>query len=221
MLRSQDVLAVAAHDVAEDYSAWLLPAVDRTLARANLKLPGVELFAVAAGPGSFTGLRVGLTSVKAWAEVHRRPIVPVSRLQALAAQAVEGSSFVAAFVDARREQIFAGLYRNGNGLTELVGEEAVISAASFLEYVAEAAGRDRVSWVSLDPSCLTREPSWAARANRGESVLAADPVLAPAIGHIALRRANANQVIDALTLDANYIRRSDAEIFWKGTAHGK
>lgn len=221
MLRDQDILSVAAHDVAEDYSSWLLPAVDRTLARANLKLPEVELFAVAAGPGSFTGLRVGLTSVKAWAEVYGRPIVPVSRLEALAARAVEGSSLVAAFVDARREQIFAGLYRNRNGVTEPVGEDAVIPAASFLEYVAEAAGRERVSWVSLDPGCLTREPSWSARANRGESVLAADPVLAPAIAHIALRRANANQLVDALTLDANYVRRSDAEIFWKGTAHGK
>ena len=210
------------HESDQDYSAWLLPAVEASLASAQATLSQVNLFAVAAGPGSFTGLRVGLTSVKAWAEVYGRPIVPVSRLEALAGRASEGGSpFVAAFVDARRDQIFAGLYLRRDGVIQLVGEQAVLSAANFLDYVGEQAGTDRVDWVSLDPEHLTLHPGWAARASRGESVLGVEPVLAPAIGQIALRRAQAGQVVDALSLDANYVRRSDAEIFWKGAAHGK
>jgi tRNA threonylcarbamoyladenosine biosynthesis protein TsaB len=214
-------MAVVGHDLDQDYSAWLLSAVARVLAPVHVRLSDVELFAVAAGPGSFTGLRVGLTAVKAWAEVYNRPIVPMSRLEALSLQALGNSPFVAAFFDARRGQIFAGLYRRSEGRLERVGEEAVLSAADFLAFVEKEAGSERVAWVSLDPDCLTREPGWAARANRGESVLAVEPVLAPAIGQLAFFRAAANELVDALTLDANYVRRSDAEIFWKGGAHGR
>jgi len=221
VLRDEALLAVVRPDSAQDYSAWLLPAVDRVLAAAKANLQDVDLFAVAAGPGSFTGLRVGLTSVKAWAEVYRRPIAPVSRLEALGLQAVAVSSFVAPFVDARRAQIFAGLYRRNDGRIERVSEEVVLSAADFLDSVEKDSGGGRVAWVSLDPNCLTREPGWAGRVTRGESVQAVEPVLAPAIGRIALLRAKSNQLVDALTLDANYVRRSDAEIFWKGAAHGK
>jgi len=221
LLRDETVLAVMEHESSGDYSAWLLPAVYQILAAAKAKLPEVDLFAVAGGPGSFTGLRVGLTSVKAWAEVYGRPIVPVSRLEALAQQAAVGGPLVGAFVDARREQIFAGLYRRSDGQVEPVAEAAVLSAADFLDAVEKEAAGERVAWVSVDPDCLTREPGWAGRVARGESVLAVEAILAPAIGQIAMRRAQANQVVDALTLDANYVRRSDAEIFWKGAAHGK
>jgi len=221
LLRGGSVLATSRHDGAEDYSAWLLPAVERTLGQANARLRDVELFSVATGPGSFTGLRVGLTSVKAWSEVYGRPVVGVSRLEALAQQAAAPNGVVAAFVDARRDQIFAGLYRRGDDGLVLVGEEAVLPPASFLDYVVGEAATQPVAWVSLDPECLTREPGWADRSSRGEAVHAAAPILAPEIGHIAARRAAAGQLSDALTLDANYVRRSDAEIFWKGAIHGK
>src|SRR5262249_13797394 len=171
-----------------------------------------------AGPGSFTGLRVGLTSTKAWSELYKRPVVPVSRLEALASQAVANTPFIASFVDARREQIFASLYRRSLGRLELIGDEAVLAPSSFLQLVAAHAASAAVAWVSLDPACVTKDPAWAHRASCGESVFAADPVLAPIIGLIAGQRASAGKVSDALTLDANYVRRSDAEIFWKSAS---
>src|SRR5207245_1176689 len=116
--------ALTRHDSVEDYSVWLLPAVERILVESGVRLSDVELFAAAAGPGSFTGLRVGLTSVKAWSEVYGRPVVAVSRLEALAHQAGESGAFVAPFVDARREQLFGGLYRRIGEEFKLVGEEA-------------------------------------------------------------------------------------------------
>ena len=61
------------HDDGSDYSGWLLPQVARALTEASAKMADVDLLAVSTGPGSFTGLRVGLTSVKAWAEVYRKP----------------------------------------------------------------------------------------------------------------------------------------------------
>ena len=214
-LEEGTISASVAHDSADDYSIWLLPAVEQVLRAAGTSLGDIELFAVAAGPGSFTALRVGLTSVKAWAELYGRPIVPVSRLEALAELAPRESSWVAPFVDARRAQIYAGLYRHAGSQYELIGEEEVLSPGVFLDRVSKEAGREPVTWVSLDPAVLEREPGWAERAERGESILPAEPMLAAAIGRIALRRAREGKVVNSLTLDANYVRRSDAEIFWK------
>src|SRR5689334_21120508 len=95
-----------AHETSEDYSCWLLRAVTDLLKNVRLQLSQVDAYAVAAGPGSFTGVRVGLTTVKAWAEVYGRGIAAVSRLDALATQALGEEPRVAAFLDARRGQVF-------------------------------------------------------------------------------------------------------------------
>src|SRR5215472_8791755 len=68
------------------YSTRLFRDVETLQNRVNFRLDQVDLFAVAAGPGSFTGLRVGLTAVKAWAEVHGKPIAAISGLEAIASE---------------------------------------------------------------------------------------------------------------------------------------
>src|SRR6266436_8074966 len=106
LLRDESVLHTEPHTTAEDYSSWLLPAISRVLTPAGLTLRDIELYAVTAGPGSFTGVRVGLTTVKAWSEVYSRPIAAVSRLEAVASESTGSAPYVAAFIDARRDQIF-------------------------------------------------------------------------------------------------------------------
>ncbi len=86
VLNDDAVLRVEAHTSAEEYSSWLLAAVDLALQFAKSNLDEVEVFAAASGPGSFTGVRIGLTTVKAWSEVFEKPIVALSRLEAVAAQ---------------------------------------------------------------------------------------------------------------------------------------
>jgi len=222
VLRDDEVSSVLTHDSQEDYSCWLLPAVQRCLSAGGARMGDVGAYAVAAGPGSFTGVRVGLTTVKAWAEVYGKPIVAVSRLEALAVQAPDGAPYVAAFTDARRGQVFGAVYRReGKSLTRL-GDEMVIAPGKFVEAAVELSGGKKISWVSNDAGCLLTEESWKARENSGEQVEIVSSVLAPAIGRIGLAHAAAGRFTDALTLDANYVRRSDAEIFWKGgAAHGR
>src|SRR5437667_9615897 len=99
-------------------------------------------YAVAAGPGSFTGVRVGLTSVKAWAEVYGKPVAGVSRLEAFAAQASR-TSRVAALVDAQRGQLFGAVYRQvGSGLAK-IGDEMVVALARYVETAGEVAEEER------------------------------------------------------------------------------
>src|SRR5580704_8617129 len=127
ILRDDRVLQTVEHDTADDYSIWLLPAIGRALQASALTFADIDVYVAASGPGSFTGVRVGLTTVKAWAEVTGRPIVGVSRLEALATQAAPAAEFVASFTNAQRKQIFGALYRREGEQLHRIGEETVIS----------------------------------------------------------------------------------------------
>jgi tRNA threonylcarbamoyladenosine biosynthesis protein TsaB len=216
LLRRGEVVARKRHDGSEDYSVWLLSKVEEVLAEGQSRMGDVDLLAVATGPGSFTGLRVGLTTVKAWAEVYGKPVVGVSRLEAMARFCKGMPGLVAAFYDAQRGQLFGGLYRSLSGRLVRVGEEVVIAPEGLLEWVDKEAGEESVSWISPDPEVVTGLAGWKRRLERGDAIHRCAPELAPAIGVLAEERAGRGEYSDALELDANYVRRSDAEIFWKG-----
>jgi tRNA threonylcarbamoyladenosine biosynthesis protein TsaB len=229
VLRDDEALQTIAHNTTDDYSVWLLPAIDRALAASGVTFGDVETFVAAAGPGSFTGVRVGLTTVKAWAEVTGKPIVSVSRLEALATEAGDaGAGFVAAFANAQRRQIFGALYRRQGSQLQRVGEEAVIAPDQFLAWAVENSGGEAIHWISTDPEMLTETEAWAARQKDGADaavicgvpgsgpfgVQLASPILAPVIGRLGYQLAKRGTFADPLTLDANYVRRSDAEVSW-------
>lgn len=217
VLDEREVLAIEEHSSEEDYSGWLLPAVRRLLAKSSLSLAQLDGYAVCAGPGSFTGLRVGLTTVKAWAEIYGKPIAALSRLEALTMSSLQpDATFVAAYIDARRDQVFAALYaRSGNGF-EPLGEEAVISLPDFAVAVREKSASKAVRWVTPDPALLKFVPSWPALLASGHILQSTPPPFAPLLGALAGRKFRLGQTTDALSLDANYVRRSDAEMLWKG-----
>jgi tRNA threonylcarbamoyladenosine biosynthesis protein TsaB len=215
VFRDAQLLQVVAHDTPDDYSVWLLPAVARVLSASTVAFVDVDAYIAATGPGSFTGVRVGLTTVKAWAEVTRKPIVGVSRLEALATETLGSQPYVAAFTNGQRRQLFAALYRRQAAALDRVGEEAVLAPEKFLVAAVEAVASESIEWISTDPLMLVETEAWAARQSVGETVHAASPILAPAIGRLGYRMARDKRFTDPLALDANYVRRSDAEAFWK------
>jgi len=216
VLRDDEVLKVIAHEGTTEYSIWLLPKVEEVLKFSGLKMRDVGLFAVASGPGSFTGVRMGLTTVKAWSEVYGRGIAGVSRLEAMASEALGGSDYIAAFFDAHREQLYGGLFRRQGATLELVEGEMAASSADFIRWVGQRTQKERVNWISMDPEKMTAQEAWQERAGVGESVVACTDLLAPAIGRIGRARALEGRLTDVLKLDAEYVRRPDAEVFWKG-----
>ena len=164
LLRGESLLQIEPHATAEDYSSWLLPAVARVLTPAGLTLRHIELYAIAAGPGSFTGVRVGLTTIKAWSEVYGQRIASVSRLGGPRERERRlGSVCRRIHRRARRNQIFAALYRRQVGTLDRVDEEMVIAPDKFLEWCAAKAGSDSIDWVSTDPNCLAQTPQWSSR----------------------------------------------------------
>jgi tRNA threonylcarbamoyladenosine biosynthesis protein TsaB len=195
--------------------------VDKALREAGIRMADVDGYAVSTGPGSFTGVRVGLTTVKAWAEAYGKPIVAVSRLEAIAGQVSGTGPLVAAFANASRGQVFGAVYRrNGAGL-ERLGEEMDLAPGKFVAAAAELAGGETISWASTDPDCVVGVDAWQAREKLKERIELVSPFLAQTMARMAASRVAEGPCVDALTLDANYVRRPDAEMLWKGgKAHG-
>lgn len=214
LLHDGSIRGVALHNSELEYSSWLLPAVAKLLTEADVTHSDLTAYAVAAGPGSFTGIRVGLTTVKAWAELFGKPIAAVSRLEALA-QSAAGGIFLASVIDAHRGQIFCSLYRRQEEHLVLAIEECVSGPEDFLQAVIGCCSSSPVHWVSPDAHILEGLPVWQARRERGDTITVPEPVFAPAIARLGAQDVLQGKTLDALTLDANYIRRSDAEIFWK------
>ena len=219
VLQDRALLQVVPHTSAEECSSWLLPAVDLALQAAKTTLGEVDVFVAASGPGSFTGVRIGLTTIKAWSEVFNKPIVAVSRLEAVAAQSERVSPYLASFIDAQRGQIFGALYlRAKNGLT-LVEQEMAASPEVFMDWVDQRTAGNEVAWISTDPDTLAQHSAWQGRAARGEKIQCVPRILAPLIGKMAFPRALHGDLQDSLSVDANYVRRSYVEVFQKGPAH--
>lgn len=214
VLRDSRVLGVVSTWTDETYSSRMFRHLEFLLSELKLGLKQFDLFAVSAGPGSFTGLRVGLTAVKGWAEVYQKPIAAVSALEAVAAQARAGEGLLVPVMDARRGQVYAGVYkRTGEGLAR-VGDERVMTADEFLGSLRREAGEEKRVFVTPTPEVLAEALARAGFAS--SAVEEVSTVLAPTIGQLGVARARRGEVVDALHLDANYIRRSDAELLWKG-----
>ena len=219
VLNDDTILQVVPHTGGEEYSSWLLPAVDMTLQSAKSTLAEVDVFAVALGPGSFTGVRIGLTTVKAWSEIFDKPIVALSRLEAVAAQSRHEHPYVASFIDAQRGQLFGALYKRASSGLRLIQEEMVAAPEDFLDWVDRQVAGNQVVWISTDPDAVARQSAWQGRAPQGQAIDNVPCILAPLIGKMAYQRALKGEVLDALSVDANYVRRSYVEAFQKGPAY--
>lgn len=204
---------LAAPRTQEQHSIRLFSEVDRVLAEAGLPLAEVGAYALATGPGGFTGLRVGLAAVKAWAEMHARPIAPITVLEAVSA-AAQAEGVVVPLVDAYRGQVFAGVYEKRDGELVRRGEDWVGTLGDFLAELERA--RLRPSRLTLVGPGLERwEEQLRATSFSRSPRERIPPVLAEAIGRRGRIKLARGEAIDALHLEANYVRRSDAELLWR------
>jgi tRNA threonylcarbamoyladenosine biosynthesis protein TsaB len=196
-----EILEVAALE-GGNFSAQLVPHIAALLAKHRLSKRDIGGFAVATGPGSFTGLRVGLAAVKGLAEALGKPVVAVSRLEAVArASATLGS--VLAALDAGRRQAYVGEYEVADESASCVKEHLL----SWEELAVCAAGR----MVATPDKAVAEVLRQAA-----VRVLETEVTRADAIARIGWKKLAAGEVSDVSALEANYIRRTDAEILVYG-----
>jgi tRNA threonylcarbamoyladenosine biosynthesis protein TsaB len=200
----------------ETYSSRMFRHLEFLLRELALDLKQIDVFAVAAGPGSFTGLRVGLTAIKGWSEVYGKPIAAVSGLEAIAASSRHSAGLLAPVLDARRGQIYGGLYQQEGTQLKIRGNAVVLSPEEYVAWVRREVGGAPVHFVSPTPEVL--EGVLGKSGPGGEQVEEVTTVLAPMIGRLGYARAQCGELVDALTLDANYVRHTDAELHLKESA---
>jgi tRNA threonylcarbamoyladenosine biosynthesis protein TsaB len=214
VLRDERLLGMIGTSTEETYSSRLFRQLRFLLEELHLALDQFDLFSVAAGPGSFTGLRVGLAAVKGWAEAYGKPIAAVSVLEAVAAQATSQAPLLISVVDARRGQLFGAVYERRGASLALLGEEVVLAPEEFFALLPALVGAEPASIATPTPAVVAGAPEGSPF--HGIAVECVSPLLAGVIGRLGYRRAAGGELSDALGLDANYVRRPDAEIKWKG-----
>ncbi len=186
------------------YSAQLIPTLAAALTKTGKQKSQIGMFAVASGPGSFTGLRVGLSTVKALAEVLQVPVVAISVLEAIAF-AVNQQGVVIAALDAQRSEAFIGEYEITNSsLTKLI-QEALTTVPDFLTWLG-----------ARSPVPVTYTPDVTIETRVRDSGSPVERIARPGAdlyARLGLQKFLSGEIASIETLDANYIRRSDAEIF--------
>jgi tRNA threonylcarbamoyladenosine biosynthesis protein TsaB len=184
------------------YSARLMPAIAELLTSQQVSKEQIDAFVVVSGPGSFTGLRVGIATVKALCEVLQKPLVAVSMLEAVAVVRGRGNGRVAVALDAGRGEVYVGEFKIANSQATVAREYI----AKLDVFARESASTD-LAVLSPDSNIIEamRTADGAARQ--------VQPLRADEIGRFGRTKLLAGEVADPATLDANYIRRSEAEIF--------
>ena len=185
----------------QGFSHVLFGEIDALLKRQTVSLREVELFAAAAGPGSFTGVRVGLSAIKGLAEVLGKRAIALSNLEVLSQFGTAAAH--ATIIDARRGEVYAAVYSGaGNQLVH----EAVLPFEKFLNLLNAR---------NIDP----RELEWVSQGfglPEEFHVISAPQAIAGQTAMLAIRKARTGLAQDPAAIVANYVRRSDAELLWKG-----
>jgi tRNA threonylcarbamoyladenosine biosynthesis protein TsaB len=183
------------------FSAQLVPQIATLLSKHGVNKQDIDAFAVASGPGSFTGLRVGLAAIKGLAEILGKPIATVSMLEVVAiAGGMRGR--VLAVLDAGRGEVYAGEYEVTAERARMIGERLIK-----LEAVAIPGG---------DLTLLTSDKSIAETLSaKGLPVVEVAVQRSDAIASLGWKKILLGETVSPEALEANYIRRSDAEIFSK------
>jgi tRNA threonylcarbamoyladenosine biosynthesis protein TsaB len=172
------------------------------LTRHGLTKRDLDGFAVAIGPGSFTGLRIGLTAVKALAEILHKPIAAVSVLEALVIAAGHDGA-ITALLDASREEIFLGTYRVASGRATKT-QEALLTQEELLARVRQNENARLVTPDAAIEKLLSQN---------GVPCTLLERPCSESVARIGLEKIARGETVSVEELDANYIRRSDAEIF--------
>jgi tRNA threonylcarbamoyladenosine biosynthesis protein TsaB len=207
LLEDERILGEVGIESPATHSTRLLLAVDILLKSHGLEIGGLDGFAVSPGPGSFTGLRIGLSTVKAFVFATGKPVAAVSSLAALAwKQRADKAVLVGPMLDAKKGEIYAALYESGpRGLRPVIPEGAYAPE----DYIARLPRRLTIVFagpgLGLCRRRLTALLGGQALFSERTSFIAAE------VGRLGLEELRRGRGVDASTLEPLYHRRSQAE----------
>jgi tRNA threonylcarbamoyladenosine biosynthesis protein TsaB len=210
------IVAETTLHLSETHSSRLMPTIDRLLRETSRPIQAVQGIAVGLGPGSFTGLRIAVSTVKGLAFSLRVPVVGVPTLDALAHNIPFASPLVCPVLDARKKEVYAALFRgDGEGHLRRIGETWVLSPEDLCSRISE-----RIVLVGSG----TEVYGETFREKLGSRALFASPEFsfprASTVARLSLPSFQRGQTLDPMTFSPIYVRRSEAEIHWERKERG-
>lgn len=206
------IVVEQAGDPSRTHTERLPNEIVAALASIGRTTADVDLFAVASGPGSFTGLRTGIATIQGMAFVHNKRVAPISALRALAEAAVVGLEIgtrVGAWMDAHRRDVFSGLYE------VLMPGEQGIALLGELEAPMVGTPEDALTrWAAIGlPTRICGDGVVAYQSLLPEGIEAVPPpLLAGTIGRLAIASHNARGTVPPAGVQPLYVRRPDVEV---------
>lgn len=208
------------------FSAQLVPQIAALLEKHGFRKTDIGGFIVVSGPGSFTGLRVGLAAIKALAEILRKPIVAVSLLEVLARyghmiaagdDSIEPVTFrYAVALDAGRKEAFVGQYEIVIASKTSYSFKCVSESLLDMQSLAELVESGAVQWITTPDHAIADALRERLGASQEHSIRDyVDRPRSAEVARVGWDKLRAGEIVSPEQLEANYIRRSDAEIFGK------
>ena len=188
------------------HSENLIPMIKELLNNLYIKIEDIDLYGVAIGPGSFTGLRIGVAAVKSLAHLFNKPIVGVSTLQGMAYN-LPHNKVVVPMIDARRDRVYTGVYSWENGILKTIKADDVVEMEVLLE---ELKDYETIA-VNGDGSILYKDRLKDTLKNVNFSTKGQNICKATSICELALLKYHNGEVDDFYTLAPEYLRETQAQ----------
>ena len=232
-----NLIAETRLNVKSTHSERLMTEIEHCLKQSSLKISHIDVFAVAIGPGSFTGLRIGLSTVKGLSYATGKPIVSVPTLDALALNFPYSRYPVCTMLDARKKEVYAALFKweeEGNPPSPPFskGGTGGFSGGTFIKLISEASVspeefmRSSLLITEYEKIIFAGEGAVIYKNKiievMGEKAVFASPektVPSPAnVASLGMKKALRGEFSEPVSLVPVYIRRSEAEVKWKGSS---
>ncbi len=213
-----NLIAETRLNVKSTHSERLMTEIEHCLKQSSLKISDIDVFAAAIGPGSFTGLRIGLSAVKGLSYATGKPIVSVPTLDALALNFPCSRYPVCTMLDARKKEVYAALFKwEDDNFKKLINETSV-NPEEFMSNVLLRGEYDKIIFAGEGAVIYKNKIIDV----MGEKAVFASPektVPSPAnVACLGLKKASAGEFSEPVSLAPVYIRRSEAEVKWKGSS---
>ncbi len=204
IVASDGIIGEIGLNIGKTHSQKFLPAVEQLLSLCDMTLADMDGFAVTIGPGSFTGVRIGLATAKAWGYGLDKPIVGINTLDALAGNG--DCKYVCPILDARRNEFYCALYEKGKriwdyqALSPVQLAENLQAVDDVIEFVGDAVPSYRAFFAET-----LGEKAYFPNSSR-------QVFMAASLGEIALQKLEQGDVSTAFTIQPFYLRASEAEL---------
>lgn len=198
----------------QTHSQNIIPMISQVMNDAGLKPADLHGIAVTGGPGSFTGLRIGMSAAKAMGLALNLPVISVSTLKALAWNLYRAEGMICPILDAKKNEVYTCAYRSGDSGLEEIFSPAALSPGELIGQL-EQFGAEKVNFLG-DGVPVYRDTIKAALGERAffAPMINAFP-RAGAVAELGLAKLRAGSLADPTFLQPVYLRRSEAEITWE------